>query len=42
MIETEGRTAAGPQERTVGDITYRYTETAPEAYTPFWGDQVGL
>ncbi|MBC8534542.1 hypothetical protein, partial [Yeguia hominis] len=34
MIETEGRTAPGPQERTVGDATYRYTETAPEAYTP--------
>lgn len=34
MIETEGRTAPGPQERTVGDVTYRYTETAPEAYTP--------
>ncbi|MBC8533639.1 hypothetical protein, partial [Yeguia hominis] len=34
MIETEGRAAAGPKERTVGDVTYRYTETAPEAYTP--------
>ena len=34
MIETEGRAAAGPKERTVGDVAYRYTETAPEAYTP--------
>ena len=34
MIETEGRAVAGPKERTVGDVTYRYTETAPEAYTP--------
>ena len=25
MIETEERAAAGPKERTVGDVTYRYT-----------------
>lgn len=34
MIGTEGLGGALPRERIVGDVTYRYTETAPEAYSP--------